>query len=147
MNTTELRASEAILGSSIEIKIGGKTYKCNRPTIMTMIEVSRLINLYPSVSIDKNNAVKQLLTIAKDAEPIGLIVATLITGYEKNSLRGIMLNLRRKILARNILNHHTCSEILEALGELLARLEIQDFFAITTSLSIVNLTKTTKEVD
>lgn len=147
MKKTQLRAAETIISSDYKMAIGNKTYSCGRPTIMTMIEVSRLINLYPSVDIDKGNEVNQMFRIAQNAEPLGMIIATLITGYEKGTLRSIYINLRRKYLARYILNHHTNSEISNALIELLSRLEIADFFGITTSLSVINLTKKTKEVD
>jgi hypothetical protein len=113
---------------------------------MTLIEVSRLINKYPSIERERGNEVNQMLRIAKDAEPLGMIVATLITGYEKGTIRGFLDDIRRKQLARYILNNNSCKEVSEALVVLLAKLEIVDFFGITTSLSKINLTKKTKEV-
>ena len=146
MNIVQENVAETIIGTDVTIKIGNKEYKCKRPTIMTLIEVSRLINKYPSTEIERGNEINQMLRIAKDAEPLGMIIATLITGYEKGTLRGFITDLKRKYIARYILNNNTCKEVSEALAVLLAKLEIVDFFGITTSLSKINLTKKTKEV-
>lgn len=146
MNRVQENVAETIIGTNVTIKIGNKEYKCKRPTIMTLIEVSRLINKYPSIERERGNEVNQMLRIAKDAEPLGMIVATLITGYEKGTIRGFLDDIRRKQLARYILNNNSCKEVSEALIVLLAKLEIVDFFGITTSLSKINLTKKTKEV-
>lgn len=140
------KAAETIGEKPISIKIGESTYTLCRPTIRTMIEVSRLIGLYPSIKLEKGHEINSLIKVAKDVEPLGMIVATLILGYYKCGIKEMVYKWKINRLAQKILNQHTCKEIAQALVELLARLEIVDFFGITTSLSEINLTKITKEV-
>lgn len=151
--TIEKKVAEAILSSKVKIKIGQDTYNVARPTIRTLIAISKEISQIPKLEVEKGNELLSILSVAKECERVGRIFAILILGYKKDteSLRFWQKTKENKQekeinkLADEILNKHSPKELNHALVDLLSHLEISDFFVLTTSLFGVNVLKRTVE--
>lgn len=155
MQTTEKRASETILQAPEIIEIAGKKYQAPPPTTATLIKVSELIAKFPKINTNSEQQIIEfVLANAWKCGTIGRIAATLVLGEtkttrEKNSLLYRIFNFRKDAdeLAEIILTRKTPREINQLITTMLSRLEIADFFALTTSLTEINILKATKEVE
>lgn len=146
----EEKVTNTILEKETEIKVCKTKYQVSSPSVATLIEVSRLIAKLPFIDGNAENFFAEALRNAKDCEVLGDIAATLILGYKpKPKLRGWFYITRRELKYRKLK-----TEILEMspkglnklISNLLARMEISDFFGLTISLSEVNLLKPSKEM-
>ncbi len=146
MDTLESKVAKTILQEKTEVKVGKDTFEAAQPTIATLIEVSKLISKLPAIQMDSENLLFESLSIAKDTELIGDIIAMLIVGAQ--APQKIKINLfkyfskaerKRKRLARKILFEMTPSEVNTTLILLLSGMNIDFFFGIITSLFEVNL--------
>ena len=140
-DNVEKKAADTILGNPFQILLGDDLFVVNRPTVRTMIEVSRDIARLPKSDLDEKN-VLSAIAAAIDCEPIGDIFADfMLTGKY-----GFLYRWRKKRLAKKILDKYTPSDLLEGLTVILQESQVADFFALTTSLSAISLLKKTKEV-
>lgn len=154
MQTTEQRAADTILQVPEIIEIAGKKYKAPPPTTATLIRVSELIAKFPKINTNsEQQIIEYVLANAWKCGTIGKIAATLVLGEtrstrEKNSFLYRIFNFRKNAdeLAEIILTRKSPREINQIITTMLARLEIADFFALTTSLTEINILKATKEV-
>lgn len=145
--------ANVLLEQPIIVKLAGKEYKAKRVSLATLIEVSRLISSLPDIEqFDVNSlktteniveASKKGLFYAKNCEIVGLIVATLIIGYEKpkQSIFRFLSNGERKraALALKIINGSTIEELITETQKLLNGLDAVSFFVFIASLSAINL--------
>lgn len=149
--TLESKVANVLLQKETEIQIGKKTYKAAPPTLATLIAVSELISKLPHYHLDGENVVTESLHIAKDCKVIGDIIAVLILGAKPPTPRTFLLRwLRREKqdqqrLATEILHELSPTQLHSTMAALLNSLNIADFFALTTFLLDINLTK--KKVD
>lgn len=156
----ENKTADTILQKPFTVAVGGETYEVAPPTIATLIEVSRLTAKMPKTNLVKENILMSSLNVAKDCEPIGAIVATLILGADnltekKKVVKKSFFGLRSKeqvltidnqaILADKILKKLTPKQVNKIIIEILNRMEVGDFFGITASLIEINLLKQTQE--
>jgi len=169
--TIEEKVAAAVLEEPIgKLEIDGEVYQIAAPCMSTLILVSEIISTLPIVEqCPKELVLSSVLHHAKDYGKLGDLVAVLILGrkglteereieedVETPCLFGLFRRKRkvkRKVivdrkaeLAQKVLDNVTPSELQAIVIERLTKLEIGDFFAITTSLSEANLLKPTKEV-
>lgn len=175
METIEKKVTDAILQRASEsIEIEGVNYGIAPATPATLILISELVADLPDVNADTDNMLKEVLRTAKDLSVIGRIVAILILGA-KRVKEHRLVSVQRKVVSRRfslrkfrfvkcVKNVNEEVEEVERLSELLidncensslrnillkrlVDMQIADFFAITTSLSVANVIKPTREVE
>lgn len=161
--------ADAILERPVaEVQIGDNTYQVAPPCLATLILVSEIVSTFPAIdaNVPKNEMWKAVLHHAKDFKAICDIAAVLIlgakglTGEEEREVterRFFGLIRKKKVvkctvdlkarLAKDIAESMTSSEIFHLLMKRINLLDVGNFFALTTSLSGVNLLKPTREVE
>lgn len=148
----EKESAKTILQDPEKIVIDGKTYIAPPPTTATLIRVSAIIKEFPNMELtDGKQIMEFVLANAWKCGSIGLLAATLILGEtktsrEKKSLKYRLLNREPnpEELAEIILTRKSPDEINVIVTQMLSRLEIVPFFALTTSLSAMNILKKTR---
>ena len=153
MNTTEQNTANAILETPEIVNIKGKRYHVAPPTTATLIRISALISKMPKIKLE-GNVLETTLANAQDCEVLGEIAATLICGQSKpepeteSVLKKIFkYKTQKQKLTESILHQLSPKELNVIISNLLSRLEIADFFAITTSLIDINLIRATRGVE
>lgn len=161
--TTEARVAEEALQKPSQITIAGHTYEVEPPTTATIIMLSEEISTLPDMDLKSDTLVEDCLREAKHCRAIGRAVAVMILGARKaqerpenneRGLRGIFYRLRKnnagksdfERLADELLDSVSPSELQSAFTVLLTRMQLGDFFALTTFLNGINTTKPTREV-
>lgn len=169
----EQKVAETILQKQQEITIGGETYQVAPPTTATLILASEYISQLPAIKLDSNNILIETLYIAKDCHVLGDIVAILILGKkglreertinsDKEIVKTKMFGLvttkeiikveekiiinHQEILAQKLLDEIPPHELNNLMAVLLRKMQISDFFGLTTSLIEINLLRQTREV-
>ena len=151
--TPEQTTSDAILETPEIVNIKGKRYQVAPPTTATLIRISALISKMPKVKLE-GNVLESTLANAQDCEVLGEIAATLICGQRKPEpqIESILKKIfkfktQKERLSERILHQLSPKELNIVISGLLARLEIADFFAVTTSLIDINLLRATRGVE
>jgi hypothetical protein len=147
----EKQVANAILQKDIEIVIGSRKVKVPRPTLGTMIEVSRMISEFgiSDVKTDLQNALSETLRVAKDSDALADILALLILGTKKAVSRikifGISITIkdRQKRLKKEILENLSPKPIAEAIAAIMGEMECGFFLSIITILKQGNILKPT----
>lgn len=163
--TLEEKAAETILQKAAKINIGGKEYEAAHPSIATLILVSEAVSRLPKRALDSKNLVQECLSVAKDCRVLGDIAAILILGARhindrentpqtgrKKRLWGLFGSkvkadtgrTAKERLSQEILETMTPSDLYGTIAMLLQRMDLGDFFGLTTFLSEVNLLRQTK---
>lgn len=156
----EGKVAETILQDSEKIKIGKKIYEVRPASVATLIQVSKLIAKLPDVKLDIENNADILvgsLMIANKCEILGEIAATLVLGarkpshtpqWVKNLLQLLKIGFKSKHekLGEKILFELGSKDLNSMVVRQLSKLEIGDFFGLTTSLLDVNILRRTKGV-
>lgn len=167
MKTTEQKVSDTILQKPIEVSVGGKKYTASPASTATLILVSEAISLLPHAKLDPERLVEDSLSIAKECRPLGDIAAILLLGaknlketvkvrqkVEKRRLFGLVkvtetIETERVIdrkaeLAAELLGDLSPRELNNLVVSLLQKMELGDFFGLTTFLTEINLLRPTK---
>lgn len=147
----EKQVANAILQKDIEIVLGTRKIKVPRPTLGTMIEVSRMISEFgiSEVKTDLQNALSETLRVAKDSDALADILALLILGTKKAVSRikifGISITIkdRQKRLKKEILENLSPKPIAEAIAAIMGEMECGFFLSIITILKQGNILKPT----
>ena len=147
----EKQVANAILQKDIEIVLGSRKIKVPRPTLGTMIEVSRMISEFgiSEVKTDLQNALSETLRVAKDSDALADILALLILGTKKAVSRikifGISITIkdRQKRLKKEILENLSPKPIAEAIAAIIGEMECGFFLSIITILKQGNILKPT----
>ena len=160
--TLEEKAADTILQRAAKVKIEGKEYEAAPPSIATLILVSEAVSRLPQRKLDDKSIVSECLAVAKDCRPLGDIAAIMILGArhindKTNDLhteqKGWFRRLfsrksktvtKKEALAQEIIDTYTPSELHGLITMLLQRMDLADFFALTTFLTEVNLLRQTK---
>ncbi len=164
-STTEERVAQTILEEPTTIRVGDKEYSVAPPSTATLILVSAAVSRLPRLQLDEANVVQEVLNVAKDCEAIGDIIAILILGAKHvrdevvrieeritprlfgSFKRKTLVEVReskREQLSRELLENLSPRELQMALAQILDRLQIGDFFGLTTFLLEVNTIRPTK---
>lgn len=147
--------ADAILEKPIEINILGRIINAPRPTLGTMIEVSKLINDYDYQEFTKDDKnfdkiIGETLRIAKNWEGLAEILAWLLLGKNKAlqelKIFGIVIYIKDNIkpLKNEILNKLTPKEIAEAIFKICGSMECGFFLSTIGFLNNINHLKKTK---
>lgn len=160
--TLEEKAADTILQRAAIVKIGGKEYEAAPPSIATLILVSEAVSRLPQRKLDDKSIVSECLAVAKDCRPLGDIAAIMILGArhindktndphtgQKGWFRRLFSRrsktvTKKEALAQEIIDTYTPSELHGLITMLLQRMDLADFFALTTFLTEVNLLRQTK---
>lgn len=155
MKTIESIVADTINNNPIKISLRGQEINIPRPTLGTLIEVSKEISTLPGVLSEKDGdgdmqkALQRTLYIAKDCGKIPTIIAMLMLGkkdfVKEVKVCGITLARfdRLKRLAHT-LEDFTAEELFGAMVEVLKNLDCGFFLGLTTSLGEINQLKPTK---
>ncbi len=165
--TLEEKTAEAILQRNIEIKIGEKIYQVAPPSTATLILVSEAVSHLPHIVADPQKVVEESLSMAKDCKALGEITAILVLGArhltetvkvkQKKQKRYLWGLIKRDVieeveqtidckkqLAKEILETYSPKALNMLIGNILQKMEIGDFFGLTTFLIEINLIRQTK---
>lgn len=157
----EQKAADTILQKPIEVKVGSKTYEVAKPTLATLMEVSRYISLLPDAgTIDENNIVPFILSNASQTGAIlAKIAAVLIVGAQniqkiaQRRKKGFLIWFSRKdtevktnvdVLSEEIAKNVTCEELNKIISEALSHQRIGFFLSSIISLKGANVSEKTK---
>lgn len=163
--TIEQKAAQTILQQPEEIKVGEKTYTIAPPSVATLILVSGAVSRLPHIKLDEERILEETLSIAKDCAELGDIAATLILGAKhvndieerrqtqrKRHLWGLFhtkhttvdYETKMERLKRELLQELTPRELYNLIARTLQKMQVGDFFGLTTFLTAINLMRPTK---
>lgn len=167
--TREQKIEAAILQYPIgSLELDGVKYEIAPPSTATLIMVSAIVSTFPVVDINtpKEKILYSVLHSAQYYKGLGDLAAVLILGAkglkeerivqtEERRLWGLwrvkkeqkIIVDRKAELSKIILEEMRPSVLFNCIVRRLQSMDVADFFAITTSLSEVNLLKTTREVE
>lgn len=163
----EQRVAETILQKEEEITVCGRTYRVAPPTTATLILASEAVSRLPKTKLDPQRVVEESLSVARECRPLGDIAAILILGaknltetvktrqtVEKRRLWGLVkwteeveveqVIDRKAELSKEILECCSPKALNLLVGSLLQKMEIGDFFGLTTFLTEINMLRPTK---
>ena len=163
----ETLASEAILQKDVEIKVGNRTFKAAPPSTATLILVSEAVSRLPHIKLEETRLVEESIAVAKDCREIGDVAAILLLGarhltetvteahtvrkprlwglYHTTEVITVTRTIDRKAeLSKELLETLTPSELNYLIVELLKKMQLTDFFGLTTFLTEINLLRQTK---
>ena len=147
-NAIDSRAVDTILERPISIAIGGRKFEASRPTTATVIAVSEYISELPKTKLSDEDVLTEVLAIAPDCKPLGKIAAILLLGVDAPKSTSFWRKRRKSKqidrLAEDLLCSLTPGELKSLIGQMLDIRTITDFFALTTSLTEVNLLRARK---
>ncbi len=162
--TIEEKVAETILQQPVKVTVAGREYIAAPPTVATMILVSAAVSRLPHLHLDSGRVLEESLAVAKDCQPLGDILATLILGAKhagdpvempqakgKRRLFGRRKRKAKTVTARERLSRELLEELsprdLHSLTvQLLMKMQVSDFFGLTTFLTEINMTRPTKVV-
>lgn len=169
-DTVEQKVSREMLQQPEDIKVGDKTYRFYPPSTATLILASAAISKLPQVKLDDGKLVEETLFIARDCLVLGEIAAILLLGAkhltekqkvlvvkEERHLWGLVRRKRtieeeqvidrKEELSRRLLEDLEPRELHTLVSHLLMRMQIADFFGLTTFLIEINLLRQTRKVE
>lgn len=168
--TIEQKVAETILQKTEKFTIGGQKYTVAPPSTATLILVSEELSLLPRVALDQQKVAEESLSIARQCRPLGNVAAILILGAKNltetvktkqtRQVRKLWGLIKRNVtvevetvvdrkaeLAEKILQEYSPKALNLLVGNLLNKLELGDFFALTTFLIEINMLRPTKVVE
>lgn len=154
----EQKVADTLLQKPCLVKAGDKEYTVARPTLATLIEVSRYISQLPiSDKIEKDKIIPFVLANAKDSGPVlAKIASVLIIGAknvekvpEKRNKWHFPWSKKEKEsevenLSRELANNASCQEINAIISAALTHHKIGFFLSTIISLSGANVSEKTK---
>lgn len=155
----EQKVADTLLQKPCLVKAGDKEYTVARPTLATLIEVSRYISQLPiSDKIGKDGIIPFVLANAKDSGPVlANIAAVLIIGAKnmekvpekRNKWHFPWFKKKTKEsevekLSRELINNASCQEISAIIIAALSYHSIGFFLTTIISLSGANVSEETK---
>lgn len=165
--TIEQQVAATILQKDFEVTVGDKKYKAAPASTATLILASEAVSRLPRISLDPEKVVEESLSVARLCSPLGDIAAILLLGaknltetvkvlktVEKRYLWGIVKRKkeieveqvidRKKELSKELLENLSPRELNNLVVSLLQKMELGDFFGLTTFLTEINLMRPTK---
>lgn len=157
--SVEDKAAEVLLQKPLELKVGNNVYKIAKPTLATLMEVSRYVAMLPKVEkIEQNEIITFVLSNAnKYGRVLANIAAVLIVGIGKeskcrqNEKKGKIKWFWKKnkpnkieLMADEIMNSASCEEICRLISGALSYQSIGFFLSTIISLGGANISERTK---
>lgn len=163
--TIEEKTARTLLQTPQKVTVGDVEYTVAHPTLATLVLASSLISKLPPTPPDNERIAEDSLAMAKDCgRTMGEIAAAVILGADgygkpaewtvrQRRFCGLIpygkpvvntMQTAGELLAEKIMNSYSPSEMNTLIASLLSSLELTDFFALTTFLTGINLTRTTK---
>lgn len=145
----ENRVSETILEKPVTVKVAGRVFNVARPTLATLMEVSRISAKFPSELPSKDvNALQYVLSKARDyGDLIAEVAAVLINGSKPQKIRWFWRKNKEEDIKAWLINNASCEEICNIVTVALNHQKIGFFLSTFISLSGTSLTKPTKETE
>lgn len=164
----EQQVADAILQkATTSIEIDGHTFEVAPPTPATLILVSAITSEMPAIDKKTDNILFETLRTAKNAEAIGKIAATLIIGAKRiRENKQIVVATKKRwnwrkmcyikedetmteleFVTRAILEEVSPANLSQVISQRFLDMQVADFFGLTTSLSEINITRRTREVE
>lgn len=155
--TTEKKVADALLQREQEITLSGKVYKVAPPSMATLVLVSECMAELPdelfAATGDDVNLTIEALRSARYARPIGKAIATLVLGAKRirrdaflsRCIHWVRRTSTLDCLAQKVLESFPPSELSSVFLQLVSRMEVGDFFALTAFLQGLRVTKPTRE--
>lgn len=166
-NKIEKQVAQTILQQAEEVTVGDRTYKTAPPSIATLILASEAVSRLQHIPSDTQHVLEVSLAYAKDCRPLGEIAAILILGarhitetvktpqkqskrylwglFKRTKVTEVEQTVNRKDeLTDYLLEFLTPKQLHELIARLLKRMQIADFFGLTTFLTEINLLRQTK---
>ena len=147
MKPIETKVSETLLQEKKVVRLGGADYEVAPPTIATLVKVSELVATLPGQTLDNEKVLGETLRIAKDCKALAEIMAVMIQGVQKPVSRLSIHKSDLKKLSQKLLYSASPVELKDAMMELLAHLQVGDFFGLTAFLLEVGITKMTRKAE
>ena len=157
--TTEKKVADALLQREQEITLSGRVYKVAPPSMATLILVSECMAELPdelfAATGDDVNLTIEALRSARYARPIGKAIATLVLGAKRirrdaflsRFIHWVRRTSKLDCLAQKVLESYPPSELSSVFIQLVSRMEVGDFFALTAFLQGLRVTRPTREAD
>lgn len=137
----EEQAAKLLSDTPTVIKVRGRSYQLPPPTLAHLARISAEIARLEIAPIDPTEVAEGSLRQARHSRQIARIIATILgddlTPWYKRLLR-------RRTTESYIYQYVTPAEATEILSTALSTLELGDFFALTTFLRGINITRATK---
>lgn len=165
MEKIEKKVADAILQQPMEVSVGDRVYSVAPPSVATLILASEAASRMPQVRLNPDDIVNETLATARFCRPLGEFVAILILGakgiraqreivtenarkwygcpWRKKTYKVVEVDAKEE-LAEMLRTELTPKEFYELTAQLLQRMQVGDFFGLTTFLIETNLTRTTK---
>lgn len=144
----EEQVSTLLNDTPATIMVGGEVFEVAPPTLARLALLSKEIAQLQINPIDPASLTEGVLREARHSYQLAHILAVAIGKQpQRPYYKRLIDRLKRNTLTDRIYKRATPSEAVKAFTEILQSLQIGDFFALTTFLSGVNLTKPTKVDD
>lgn len=166
----ETKVAKTILQQPEEITVGGTVYKVAPPSTATLILVSEAAARMPQIKLDSERIVDEVISVAKDCRPIGDFVAIMILGAKnlvetkketltlkkkryfglfttKQEVETEVVIDRKTELSKKLLEDLEPRELHNLAAMLLQKMQVADFFGLTTFLTEINLLRQTRKVE
>jgi hypothetical protein len=163
--TLEQQVAETLLQKEYVITIGEKKFTFASPSVATLVLASESVSKLPQIALDEEHVLEDTLAIAKDCRELGNLAAILLVGAkhindvvtypeikEKRYLWGL-IKMKHTTMRTTTMKEKYAKELLEDLtprelhaltAQILNRMQVGDFFGLTTFLTEINLTRPTK---
>lgn len=157
--TTEAKVAQTVLQEPTLVTVGDRTFDVAPPTLKTLILASAAISQLPQEQLDHDHIVQETLYIAKNCAVLGDVAAILILGAKglketatrpRKGLLGL-LGFKHKVvidrqaeLANYLLENLSAKSLRDVIMSLVQKLQLGDFFGLTTFLIDLNLLRPTK---
>lgn len=166
----ETKVAKTILQQPEEITVGGTVYQVAPPSTATLILMSEAAARMPHVKLDPERIVDEVLATADQCRPVGEFVAIMILGakglvetrkevvkMKKKRFFGLMTTVqqvetevtidRKAELSKKLLKDLEPRELHNLAARLLQKMQVADFFGLTTFLTEINLLRQTRRVE
>lgn len=157
--TTEAKVAQTVLQEPTQVTVGDRIFDVAPPTLKTLILASAAISQLPQEQLDHDHIVQETLYIAKNCAVLGDVAAILILGAKglketatrpRKGLLGL-LGFKHKVvidrqteLANYLLENLSAKSLRDVIMSLVQKLQLGDFFGLTTFLIDLNLLRPTK---
>lgn len=158
MNVEE-RAADTLLQKKLEVRVGNNVYHIAKPTLATLMEVSRYVSMLPnSIETEQDNMIPCILSSANEyGRVLAKIAAVLIVGIGKGE-KSLQTKKKKKItwfwkkkedkieiMADEIMNTASCEEISQIISSALSYQSIGFFLSTIISLRGASVSNPTKK--